>query len=203
MSIPLSAPFTAIVAGPSSSGKTRLTMEIVKHSKTVIVPPPDDIVWCYSIYQPEFNELKSVARLREGLPDPKTFDGARSSLVVLDDMMSECDARVTDLFTRVSHHRRVSVIFMSQNIFFCSKESRTISLNAHYLFLMKVTRDLLQIDTIARQMFPRDSKYMIEVYKDATREPFSYLLVDLKQQMPDKFRLCDGLLPGETRRKMK
>ena len=198
MAIPLVSPFTCIVAGPSSSGKTQLTMGIVKHAKSVIVPPPETILWCYTIFQPVFNDLKSVATLHEGLPDLSMFDGARSCLLVLDDFMSSLDGRVTDLFTKISHHKRVSVIFMSQNFFFSSKESRTISLNAHYLFLMKVTRDLLQIDTLARQMYPRDSKFLVEVYKDATRLPYSYLLIDLKQETPDKFRLRTGVLPGET-----
>ena len=57
-----------------------------------------------------------------------------NSLIVLDDLMSQCsnDSRVADLFTRGSHHRGISVMYLTQNLFPPGKLSRAISLNCHY-----------------------------------------------------------------------
>jgi len=200
MALPLLAPFTAMIVGPSSSGKTYLTLQIVKHAATVIQPPPDKILYCYSIYQDVFSEIKHLAEFHQGAPDLEIFTGEHSYLVIVDDQMGTAvtEKALMDLFTRISHHKRVNVVYLSQNLFFKSKETRTISLNSHYIFLMKSTRDMLQVSCLARQMFPNNSKYMLEVYKDATARPFSYLLIDLKTQTDDKLRLRTGLFPGET-----
>ena len=44
-------------------------------------------------------------------------------LVVLDDLMSQCsnDQGVADLFTRGSHHRGISVLYLTQNLFLLGK----------------------------------------------------------------------------------
>ena len=112
--------------------------------------------------------------------------------------MHEADERVSQIFTRVSHHKSLSVVFLTQNLFYGSKQNRTISLNAHYLILFKNARDATQISHLAAQMYPGKSKYMIESYRDATAAPFSYLLVDLKPDTDDKVRLRSNIFPGET-----
>ena len=103
---------------------------------------------------------------------------------------------MTDLFTKGSHHRNLSIIYILQNIFPKGKESRTISLNAHYIFLFKNPRDPSQIQTLGRQIYPNQPKCLGEAYADATAKAHSYLLVDLKQT-PDDLRLRTGLLPEE------
>jgi len=45
------------------------------------------------------------------------------------------------MFTKISHHRNVSVVYLTQNVFDKNKYARTISLNAHYLVLIKNPRD--------------------------------------------------------------
>ena len=37
-----------------------------------------------------------------------------------------------------------------------------------------------QFSSLARQMYPNRSAFAVEAYKDATREPYSYLFVDLR-----------------------
>ena len=91
------------------------------------------------------------------------------------------------LFTRGCHHWNISVINIVQNIFY--KGLRTSRINAEYLVLMKNPSDRLQVQTLARQLFPHNSKYLLEAYNDATEKPFSYLLIDLTQATPEKFRI--------------
>ena len=90
-------------------------------------------------------------RMEEGLPQSFDNDGKRG-LVVLDDLMAETDERVTNLFTKKSHHSNTSVIYLVQNLFSKNKESRTISLNSQYMIVFKNPRDVTQMTTLAKQM---------------------------------------------------
>lgn len=190
-------PFTAIIAGPSGSGKTVFTRKLIEHSARLIDPPPERIVWCYGIYQPFFNELQNV-EFHEGIPSVDMFDGKLRTLLILDDLMHETDDRVSQIFTRVSHHKNLSVLYLTQNLFYKTKQNRTMSLNAHYLILFKNVRDSTQVSHLAAQMYPGRIKYMIDAYRDSTSVPFSYLLVDLKPDADDKVRLRTNIFPGET-----
>ena len=59
----------------------------------------------------------------------------KRNLIVFDDQMIDAgkDQRIVNLFTRGSHHRNLSVIYIVQNVFHQGKGS--ISLNSHYLVL--------------------------------------------------------------------
>jgi hypothetical protein len=190
------APFTCVIAGPTESGKSVFVQRLLKHAKTVIQPPPARILYCYGIYQKIFSEFRDV-EFHEGVPSLDEFDGSKHTLVVIDDLMHETSNVVTKLFTRGSHHTETSVIFITQNMFSKEKETRTITLNAQYLVLFKNVRDKSQIAHLARQMYPQNSKHMIEAYTDATAEPFSYLFVDLKQLTDDKHRLKAQIFPDD------
>ena len=190
-------PFTAIVAGPTSSGKTHFTLKLIRQSQTLITPPPDRIVYCYGIYQNIFDNYPDV-EFHDGLPELSMFDGEKKTLLILDDLMMNTDDRVTSIFTRISHHKNVSVLYLTQNLFYKNKQSRTLSLNSHYIVLFKNIRDQTQIGVLARQMFPSKSAFMMEAFVDATSSDYGYLLVDLKPDIEEKFRLRTGIFEGET-----
>ena len=84
------------------------------------------------------------------------FDVNKPNLIVFDDQMIGVskDKRIVNPFTRCSHHRNVSVIYIVQNLFHQGKGSRSINLNSHYLVLFKNPRDKLQILTLVKQMYP-------------------------------------------------
>ena len=86
------------------------------------------------------------------------------------------DADVELLFTQGCHHRRVSVVFLTKNLFPRGAKSRTIALNTYYLVLMKNARDASQVTTLRRQMFPGEARVLTEAYLDATKEPYGYLV---------------------------
>ena len=191
-------PFTCIVAGPTSCGKTHFVSRLVRVAKEKIDPPPDRIVWFYGEWQEAYSQLRDVnVDFIEGLPDEKMLDPKVRNLVIVDDLLAETDARVTRMFTKGSHHRNISIIYISQNLFDKNKENRTISLNSHYIVLFKSPRDALQMEHLARQMYPGKTKFMREAFTDATREPFSYLLIDLKPSTPEDLRLRTHIFPGE------
>ena len=125
------------------------------------------------------------------------FESTTRNLIVIDDLMAETNERVTSLFTKKSHHRNTSVLYLVQNLFPKNKESRTISLNTHYMVVFKNPRDATQMSHLARQMYPGRVKFVQEAFKDATRLPYGYLLVDLKQDTPEDMRLRTAIFPDD------
>lgn len=135
-----------------------------------------------------------------GVPDIEEIavsNNKNAKLLILDDLMLQCDEKVVNLFTRGSHHRNISVFLVTQNIFNQSKGQRDISLNAQYVILYKNPRDRGQVKFFSRQIND-DHHFVIHAYNDATRNPHGYLLFDFKQTTPDIFRLRTCIFPDET-----
>jgi hypothetical protein len=183
-----------MVCGPTQCGKTRFVMQLIRNAN-FIYPPPERIIWCFGCYQDEYRNSDSIEFV-EGIPCSDILDGRRT-LLIIDDLMSETDDRVTKLFTKGSHHKNASVVYISQNVFNKGKENRNISLNTHYLVLFKNPRDSAQIVHLGRQIFPERVKYFREAFADATTRPYGYLLVDLKTTTPDDLRLRTDIFPDK------
>jgi len=196
MTLPLRHPFTATLAGPTSCGKTLFVFKVIDNVSRMIDPVPTKIVYCYGEYQPIFAKYHQI-EFNEGLPDVTWFDGKEPTLLIIDDLMNETNESVSAIFTKISHHRNVSIIYITQNMFPKNKHARTISLNSHYMILFKNPRDAGQFATLARQMYPSGSKFAVEAFKDATDAPFGYLLVDMKPDTDEKHRLRTNIFPGE------
>lgn len=181
-------PFTCTISGPTASGKTVFTFQLISEAHDLIIPPPEKIIYCYGEYQEIFSDYPQVI-FNEGLPDSDMFDGKQRTLLILDDLMTEAGTEVSNIFTKMSHHRDISVVFLSQNMFYKSKHARTISLNTQYLVLFKNPRDALQVATLGRQMFPGNSKFLVEAFKMATENPYGYLFIDLRAETLEKYRI--------------
>ena len=114
----------------------------------VMNPKPDRILWCYGEYQTLYGTIEGIA-FQQGLPDLNNLDPRQKHLIILDDLMDETDQRVASLYTKKSHHRNISVMYIVQNLFHRGKHHRTISLNAHYIVLFKSPTDVSQIMPLA------------------------------------------------------
>ena len=90
-------------------------------------------MYYYGERQPVFNNYPQV-HFEEGLPqlNDAVFDGREPTMIVVDDHMSDVNQLVADIFTKISHHRNISVLHLTQNLFDKNKYARTISLNSHY-----------------------------------------------------------------------
>ena len=111
---------------------------------------------------------------------------------------SRGDKRIADLFTKGSHHRNFSVIYIVQNIFQQGRETRNISLSAHYIVLFKSPRDKQQILVLARQVNSGHVQEFMKSYEEATKRPHGYLMLDLKPTTDDQHRLKSNVLPEEN-----
>jgi hypothetical protein len=147
-----------------------------------------EIVWCYSESAAIPTELKKLVSFHIGIPKFENKKG-EPRLVVLDDLINSAYSRdVCDLFTKGSHHRNISVILITQNLFHQGKYCRDISLNAKYLVVFKNVRDKNQISHLTRQIYPENWKSLFEAYLDATERSHGYLLFDLCQETNDQLR---------------
>ena len=195
----LQGPFTMMVAGPTSCGKSQLVLNLIKNTDTLVYPPVKDITYCYTQWQPAFEELQGRVTFREGMISREEVmspgkAGRAHSLLVIDDLTDEENGPlVKDLFIRGSHHRRISVIFITQNLFLQGKDFRTISINSHYVILFKNPRDRSQIQSLARQCFPGNSRFLTDVYTSETSDPHSYIVLDFKQDTPDRLRVRNSI----------
>ena len=191
-------PFTCIVSGPSGCGKSSLVKSILQHD--VIEPRPNNIVWLYAEDQPLYQSMTNVEFI-QGIPEDleTRFQRRHNNVLILDDLMTQChsDERLTRLFSVGSHHKNLSIIFIIHNLFHYGKEMRTVSLNSHYIILFKNPRDRLQISTLARQMYPGQSQFLVEAFQDATKEAYGYIIIDLKPTTIDKLRIRSGILPTD------
>ncbi|KAF4529784.1 hypothetical protein B566_EDAN018052 [Ephemera danica] len=178
-------PFTSIIAGPTGCGKSVFVSKFLKHIKEMIDVDIREIIWCYGESQPlhaELQEMVSIPiKFNEGLPDLNDIaPDTQARLLIIDDLMRESNGSVVDIFSKGSHHRNISIIFITQNIFYQGKGSRDMSLNAHY------------------SVYPENPKFIHDSFLDATSSAHSYLLFDMKQSTPDAFRFRTAIFPGES-----
>ena len=164
-------PFTCMVAGMTGSGKTVWVQSLLTQAYRMINLPPERIVWCYSQWQPAYMDMlvtipniEFVKGIPTALEQDAYFNVNKRNLIVFDDQMIDAgkDKRIVNLFTRGSHHRNLSVIYIVQNLFHQGKGSRSISLNSHYLVLFKNPRDKLQVLTLAKQMYPGRTEFFFK-----------------------------------------
>jgi hypothetical protein len=198
-------PFTCMLAGPTMSGKTTILTKILANRSTLIDKNINRIIYCYARWQGSYDKMKlenPIIEFVEGLPEIDLIDGEQNNLMILDDLMDQCekDKSILNLFTTDSHQKSISVFLITQNLFSQGKFSRTIGLNCHYLFLLNNPRDQSQIYFLSRQMYPQNSKFLVECYADAVEnQKFGYLFIDLKQSTKKNHRVQAGVLPGEER----
>ena len=203
-------PFTMIVAGPTMSGKTTWMKTLLLNKNNVIFPPPDRIVWIYKRWQPLYDGLqRQIPKMQfiQNIPlemnDDSFFDIKERTFVIIDDMMKDAteNKNVCEMFIEGAHHRNLSVACIMQNLFNKGKGNRTMNLNTQYLVVFKNPRDQLQITALARQMFPGNSRKLMDVYQRAVEEPHGSLLIDFKQSTPESQRLLPNVLKSRSDQK--
>jgi hypothetical protein len=197
----LKHPFSALVTGPSQSGKTQWVCRLLACIDKMLTLKPERIYYCYSEWQPTYSKIAALGNVQliEGLPDlDELRDPNVPALVVMDDLMTELSksTALTTLFTKAVHHWNISCIHIIQNLFY--QNTRTARINASYIVLFKSPGDKLQVSTLARQLYPTNTRMFLDVYRDATSTPYGYLLIDLTQTTDENLRLRTSVFPDET-----
>lgn len=194
-------PFSLMACGPSGCGKTSWILNLVKHKDEVITPKITRVIYSYRAYQRAFDDA-----IAEGLNVEFVYgagykiDPRENTLLIVDDQLLNSSIPLGHTFTVKVHHDNMSCIFVTHNLFHKDPEFRLASLNAHYVALFKSIRNVGQVNTLARQLFTHDKekgRKMVRAYAQATKDPYTYLLIDLKPCTPDNVRLRSHVLPDE------
>ena len=196
--------FSMLIVEASNTGKTTFVRQLLGLGEQMIKGALEVIFYCYGAYQPMFEEMKQELpniKFIEGFP-PDFLDRInpqQRSLLVPDNMTTSLviDVSMTELFSK-TRHLNLSIIFLLHNLFAQGKSIRTVHLNTNYYVIFNSPRDRSQIMTLARQMHPGVGKFMIAAYNDATKRPFGYLLIDVRSNTPEEYRLRANIFPGET-----
>jgi hypothetical protein len=156
-------PFTCIISGPTGSDKSSFCIRLLHHLDTLCTEQDfrGGIVWCYSENSAvPTREFGNKVRYHEVVPTEfGKAAGGPPSLIILDNLFNEVYSReVCDLFAKGSHHRNLSVILITQNLFQQGKHCRDISLNVNYLVLLKNVSDKNQFLYLARRAYPEQTE---------------------------------------------
>lgn len=191
-----------MIAGPTSSGKTFLTREILRNNLSTIAKFGErsfSAVWCYGVWQLGYEKpIESVdIKYMDHLITQREMEGQKLMLVVVEDLMDEMkgNEKLSNIFTRGSHHPGISIIFIAKNPSLQGKEMRTISLNRHYIIIMKNVRDKMQMLNMAKQSGPKKTKKFLDAFQHATKSSRGYLRMDLHPETDDSMRIQTHLLP--------
>jgi hypothetical protein len=197
-------PFSLIISGISQSGKTRW-FETLLNSMSLINPTPVRIIISYTEDQQVYHDIvqrNPRIELTRGLDfELSDFDSSCPSLIVIDDQMEKVqkEEKIQTLFTKGIHHKSISVILITQNLYPQGKHSRDIRLNSHYLVIMKSPTFASQVNYLGRQLFPKTPCFLPDAYKRATEKPYSYLFINLHPLCPDNSRVLQGIFSNELK----
>lgn len=204
----LQTPFNCLVAGPSKSGKTTFTCNLLKIADDKFVRKPDYVLLFYMMNQRNYEHMFEKGLIHEmiNMNDHNVdfneiyqkvlpYKDGNGSLIIFDDSMSDIKPGFEKIFTILGHHTNTSLIFLSQNLFFRSNAFRNMSLNFDYMAIMRSKRDLSQINYLAQQLCPDNPTFIKSAYNDATEKPYSYLFVDCRSNSPGVLSLRTNIFP--------
>lgn len=183
--------FKLFISGPSRCGKTFFVSELLENIDTITKEPPETIIYVYKVWQSKFDEMKNVVHIfmedsENVIQNIKDVAQGQGIFVIFDDLInSKSLVDIATLFTVDGRHMNMSMAFLSQRMFVNNEYFRQISQNCDYFCIFKNPRNSSEIRTLAQQITP-GSLDLIEIYKEATKSPFSYLIINLTQEcVPD------------------
>lgn len=192
------------ISGTTGSGKTYWVYRLLSQKEDMFEHSPPNVLYCYGIYQDMFRDMEKTLpfiEFHEGLPNIEQLNSLKeNSIIILDDLARRIvnSQNMEELFTMGVHHRKLSVIYINQNMYCQGKFARTINLNTHFMVLLKNPRDVSQVACLARQVFPGQSKAMVEAYQDCMLKKIGYLVVDLSPHAEEDHRLRTNIFKDEV-----
>ena len=155
-------------------------------------------MFVYKRWQPLYQDIKvklPQVEFVQGLPtnidNDDFFNTNTRNMIILDDQMTATSAnsKVSDLFTEGSHHRNLSVVNLTQNLFPPGKHSTTQRRNTDYFVLFKSPMGQDQVRILGKFMYPGRLQEFLSVYQSATHAMYGYLVIDATQGTAESKRL--------------
>ena len=200
----LKHPSTMLISGVSRSGKTCFSTKLIENVNRIFKPtPPKYVILIYEEWQNIYDRLVENNHVHLAMKGIDDFDYLKEimiekkdmggTLLLIDDQGSKIDQNIMKIFTIYSHHLSVTCMLLTQTLFDSKREFRTVSLNASYLVIMKNSRDASSITNLAKQTHPYRTRFLTNSYLDATKQPYSYLLIDMVSETPEEIRIRSNI----------
>lgn len=192
--------FKIFACGPSRCGKTCFIIDIIQNLQSIAKAPPKKVLYVYKVWQQKFDELKESGLVDNFVQDQKdlvsrlkTMINRESSLIVFDDLINSSNLQdIANLFVVDGRHSNLSLIFLSQRMFVNNESFRQISNNCDYFAVFKNPRNSSEVRVLAQQLTP-GSLELINIYSEATKDPFSYLFINLTQECNESVKYLSHL----------
>jgi len=191
-------PFGMILAGPSSSGKSTFLLKFIAGSNELIDPSPKSILYCFG----EMNNIvpllqKSGVGVFAGVPPEELIKKyPKPLLLILDDLLLSINEKyLSELFNKKSHHQNFSIIFVTQNLF--DPKIKVARQNSQYIIVMRSPNSMLSVRNIGVQLFPRQLDYFLDAYRQATKHPYGYLVIDMHASSDPTLRLRTNIFKDD------
>lgn len=186
-------PFRMLVVGASGAGKSQLALEIIKRMKGTF----ELIILCVkSAHEPLYEFLRSKLsedqlKIYEGIENVPPLEMLQQHggqiLAIFDDLVLEKNqAIIGEYFIRGRKVADgVSCLYLSQSYY---RSPKLIRVNCNYIALKKLSseRDLNTI--LSEFSLGIDKATLLRMYKHATSEQRSFLLVDIDETPEKRFR---------------
>ena len=186
MPIKFLANHNTLIFGQTGAGKTHFILNVIKNK--LIHPFPDKLYYMYNVEQDFMKTWNSsedqAITFIKGL-DFEKMDTKEPSLLVIDDLVLSTNKQVAEMFILGSHHHRISLFFLTQNLFPNCSIFRLMSVNTHYMVLFHSQRLFRQVHTLARQIFVGiDLKRIINAYKRAAEQQRGFIVLSFSPLLP-------------------
>lgn len=189
----ISVPFRMLIVGGSGSGKTNLIMEIIGRmpdtfQKLVLcVKNKDEPLYNFLSEQLKDDELEIYEGI-DNVPPVETFDKCDDQiLIVFDDLVLERNQSVIEQY--FIRGRKIaggiSCAYLTQSYF---QTPKTIRIQCNYILLKKLQseKDLNLI--LSEFSLGLDKKTLLKLYKYATNDQLSFLMIDIGATAENRFR---------------
>lgn len=187
----LKIPFRMCIVAPSGSGKTNFLCNLIGlfsrdkgtfQTITIITRNKDEPLYKW------ITSKSDQIVIKEGLtntPPLDKYDKDVNHLLVWDDLVLSKDLSMVENYYIRARKFNVSCIFISQSYF---KIPKIIRNNCSYMVLLKLSGQR-EVNVILSEFGLGVSKeQLIEIYKYATNEKFSPLLIDMEADSGERFR---------------
>ena len=192
--------FKIFVCGPSRCGKTVFIKDLLQNIPSITKQNITKVIYVYKVWQQIFEDMKLQGlvhfflREEENIVEKiKKLSFGEYSLVIFDDLINSKNLEeISNLFVVDGRHSNYSMIFTSQRMFVNNEYFRQISNNCDYIVVFKNPRNYSEIRTLAQQLTPM-SLDLLEIYTKATKDPFTYLLINLTQECNEDVKFLSHL----------
>lgn len=170
--------------------------------------PPKRVIYIYSVWQDIYDEMQKEMGERiefsQRIPTRNELEQYTDRFLVIMDDVQEIifnSEEVSQYWTKLAHHLNFYCLAIVQNIFFAAKYMRLATINTHVMVLLRLSRDLQQVERLGRSLFANSGKFLLDAYLDnmkQSRTSFPYLVIDSSPNCSEQARVRSGIYSDEV-----